>query len=235
MENGLWSPTFELFQEVDRLLEQFEKVGALRTSSSALVAAGAGAGPRSTAVEIGLRPAFRGVDEQQLVRLRSELRARLERLRTALAEQLTEREIYLALFPIVLYLDEQVQRRLLGDGQTPWPPLQKELYQIDEGGEMFYQVLDDLLRKPSTLPFIYELYYFCLSDGFRGRYADNPSKINEYKTRLADRIPRPRPERPPAPAPVQPVWYERVPLRHYAAAALVVLLVYGLLRLAASL
>jgi type VI protein secretion system component VasF len=70
-----------------------------------------------------------------------------------------------------------------------WLPLQKELFQIDDAGELFYETVDDILRKPQTVPFIYEVYYFCLNRGFQGRYADNPVKINEYMKRLREKIP----------------------------------------------
>jgi type VI protein secretion system component VasF len=49
--------------------------------------------------------------------------------------------------------------------------------------------VDDILRKPQTIPLIYEVYYFCLSKGFQGRYADNPVKINEYMKKLREKIP----------------------------------------------
>jgi cell division septation protein DedD len=45
------------------------------------------------------------------------------------------------------------------------------------------------LRKPQTIPFIYEVYYFCLNQGFQGRYVDNPVKINEYMKKLREKIP----------------------------------------------
>ncbi len=124
----------------------------------------------------------------EMVRVRSDIRTQLEFLRVKLAESLTERESYLVMFPIVVYFDELIQSRYIKGGQT-WPPLQRELYQIDDGGILFYDTLEDILRKPQTLPFIYEVYYFCIDHGFRGRYNDDPVKINEYKKKLAEKIP----------------------------------------------
>jgi len=104
-------------------------------------------------------------------------------------ETLAERDCYLVLFPIVAYFDEHVQTRYLDENQLSWPPLQKELFQIDDAGELFYETVDDLLRKPQTIPFIYEVYYFCLNQGFQGKYVDNPVKISEYMKKLRGKIP----------------------------------------------
>ena len=124
-----------------------------------------------------------------VVGVRSEIRTRLDFLRVKLAETLTERDCYLVLFPIVAYFDEHVKTRYLDENQLSWPPLQKELFQIDEAGELFYETVDDLLRKPQTIPFIYEVYYFCLNQGFQGKYVDNPVKISEYMKKLREKIP----------------------------------------------
>jgi type IV/VI secretion system ImpK/VasF family protein len=124
---------------------------------------------------------------EEIVKVRADVRVQLDFLRVQLAETLSEREAYLVLFPIVIYFDELVQYKYLPAGQT-WPPLQKELYQIDNGGVLFYETLDDILRKPQTLPLVYEVFYFCMSHGFRGRYNDDPVKILEYKTKLLDKI-----------------------------------------------
>jgi len=81
-----------------------------------------------------------------------------------------------------------VQLKYLQTGQT-WPALQSELYQIDDGGVIFYETLDDILRKHDTLPFIYEVFYFCMSHGFKGRFNDDPIKISEYKNKLKSKLP----------------------------------------------
>lgn len=120
----------------------------------------------------------------EVVGARSEIRTQLDFLRVKLAETLAERDCYLVLFPIVAYFDEHVQTRYLDENQLSWPPLQKELFQIDDAGELFYETVDDLLRKPQTIPFIYEVYYFCLNQGFQGKYVDNPVKISEYMKKL---------------------------------------------------
>jgi type IV/VI secretion system ImpK/VasF family protein len=122
-----------------------------------------------------------------IVALRAEIRKRLLWLKGKLSETLTEREAYYALFPVVIYTDELVQSAIEGAANM-WRPFQMELFHIDNGGESFYLALDELLKKEETLPLIFEVFYFCLSDGFRGQYLNDPTKIEEYKTRLGARI-----------------------------------------------
>jgi type IV/VI secretion system ImpK/VasF family protein len=126
---------------------------------------------------------------EQIVQARSRIRTQLEALRAKLSEQLNERDCYLALFPIVAHFDELVQIRCLKSDHRCWPPLQGELFNISDAGEVFYELLDDLMLKPQTLPFIYEVFYLCLNDGFVGRYAGNPAKLIEYQERLRNKIP----------------------------------------------
>jgi len=125
-----------------------------------------------------------------IVRIRAELRMQLDLLRATLSEQYSERDVYLLLFPIVAHIDELIQTNFLRLMQTRWPLLQKELFEIENAGEVFYEIIDDILLKPQTSVFIYEIYYFCLSYGFRGRYEGNPVKVGEYMKKLQSRLPR---------------------------------------------
>jgi type IV/VI secretion system ImpK/VasF family protein len=190
MKNPLWSAIYELLHEVDTLLSRGERFGGTPAEAAAR-APEAPAGPAPT----GKRKAafFKAyVATDDLVEVRAKIRSKLDVLRASLLEQLTERETFLVLFPLVVFLDEVVQNRFLSGGQSAsWPALQTELFKIDDGGEVFYNTLDDLLRKPDTLPFVYEVFYLCLSDGFKGRYADNLAKVNEYRNKLQSKIPKP--------------------------------------------
>jgi type VI protein secretion system component VasF len=127
-----------------------------------------------------------------LVVLRSEIRKRLVWLKARLAEVLTEREVYYCLFPLVVYTDELVFS-VAESNAVAYEPLQSELYEIDNGGELFYTLIEDLLRKDETLPIIFEIFYFCLNDGFLGLYESDKHKREEYKNRLSFRIPVQKP------------------------------------------
>lgn len=122
-----------------------------------------------------------------IVKLRADLRQRLKNLEDKLSADLPEREVFYALFPIVVYTDELV-RSAVHDRAAQWPALQFELYNIENGGEVFYKKLDELLAKNETEPLIFEIFYFCLKDGFLGQWQDNPMKVQEYMNRAASAI-----------------------------------------------
>jgi len=115
-----------------------------------------------------------------LVELRGKLRAQLEDLRKAVTQQYSERDAYQVLFPVTAHCDELVKKLILDVRHLEWPPLQQELYQVDDAGDLFFELLDNALAKPETLLLVYEVYYFCLSDGFCGRYGINPEKLADY-------------------------------------------------------
>jgi type IV/VI secretion system ImpK/VasF family protein len=135
--------------------------------------------------EADSQSAIRMID---LVELRSKLREQLEGLRTAITEQYSERDAYFVLFPLMAHCDELVQMLILDIKQLEWPSLQQELYQVIDAGDLFYELLDNALSKPETLPLVYEVYYFCLNDGFLGRYSGNPERIDGYLQKLRKHI-----------------------------------------------
>lgn len=121
-----------------------------------------------------------------LVDLRAKLRKRLTWLKSKFSEILADHEVYYTLFPIVVYCDELVNSVTHG-AISRWEPLQSELYEVDNGGEVFYSILDDRLRQEETSPIVFEVFYFCLKDGFVGMYQGDRKKIDEYMARLAER------------------------------------------------
>ena len=125
---------------------------------------------------------------QGLEAVRGAMRGQLTQARRVLCEAMPELEAFKVLFPVVLYCDELMLRRLPPKDQTLWLPLQTELYKIDDGGEALYRLLDEELDKPDMLPDLAAVHYYCLNDGFVGRYSDAPLKIQEYKDRLATKI-----------------------------------------------
>ena len=203
MKNKQWPIIYELFQEVKELQD------------------------KSLSVVAKTRKLVRGIQAEDIIKVRAGIRTKLDILKTRLSEDLNERETYLILFPIVIYFDEMVQTSIVQAKAIDWPLLQKELFDITNGGEMFYEVLDDILRKSATLPFIYEVFYFCLSDGFQGKYRDNSIKIKEYQDHLRKKIPLPKLEgRETAVKAPRFVGLSRFPVSYYALAAIFLAMVY---------
>lgn len=125
---------------------------------------------------------------EDMIELRTELRHQLDFLKIALAGMHSERDTYMILFPIVAQIDEIIQNNILRTINAGWPLLQKELFQIENAGEVFYEILEDILNKPQTPTAVYEVYYFCLRYGFRGRYESNPAKIVDYIKLLREKL-----------------------------------------------
>lgn len=158
-----------------------------------------------------------------VVAIRAQLRKQLSWLKGRLAEELTEREVYNSLFPIVIYTDELVHVATEG-ASTMWEPLQGELYDVDNGGEVFFSSIDTLLHKDDTHPLIFEIYFFCLHDGFVGQYHGQPGRVLEYCRRLAEHIPVRSPVREGfEDGPAAPVRLLPFPVRGYLMSAAAVL------------
>ncbi|HET9934809.1 MAG TPA: DotU family type IV/VI secretion system protein [Polyangiaceae bacterium] len=160
-----------------------------------------------------------------LVMLRSHMRRRLNELRTTLAEVLAENEVYYVLFPIVVYADELVSTATRGAVQR-WEPMQGEFYEIDNGGELFYEVCAERLKQDETHPLVFETFYFCLMDGFCGMYPAGSKKIEDMKTQLRERIllaPVRFADKPREPPRAELVPF---PVRYYALAFGLVVLAY---------
>ncbi|MEO1338724.1 MAG: DotU family type IV/VI secretion system protein, partial [Myxococcota bacterium] len=119
--------------------------------------------------------------------LRIRIRERLTWLRSKLGEHLSARDAYNILFPLVIHVDE-LTAVALGPRASDWRQLQTEFFEIDDGGELFFQKADDLMGQDDTHPLAFEVYRFCLGDGFVGRYGASPSKLDDYKARLSSRI-----------------------------------------------
>jgi hypothetical protein len=124
--------------------------------------------------------------------LRNEILAKLDELRGELSKVLSEREVFFVLLPLTIHYDELVLRRLPPNEQTAWPLLQRERFDINDGGDKFYSFAEERLANPDTPPLVFEVLYFCLSDGFMGRYAKDSARITGYKSTLAARIPMPK-------------------------------------------
>ena len=110
---------------------------------------------------------------------------RLKTLRQQLAHEHGREQAMLAL---IYYFDERIMARLPEYLRMAWPLLQIEHTGQRIGGDLFYQNIDDLRRDPSTPSFVFEVYYFCLSTGFIGRYANEPASIERYEQWLQESI-----------------------------------------------
>lgn len=172
MKNELWLAVHAVFQALEKLGKNFGQKSVEVSSST-----------------FQLEEIEEPHNIEQLVQARKELRSLLMHLKSVFGEHLSEREVYMSLFPIVVYIDETVQTEVFQVNEKQWALLQKELFDIEDGGALFYDTLDDALRHPETLPFVLEIFYLCMNNGFKGKYADNPARISSYLEMLHNRIP----------------------------------------------
>lgn len=151
---------------------------------------------QGTLVRAGLDPvspasstaALNPVDPSLLDRLRDELLSCLEVLDERLSKELPESEVQLTLFPLVLLCDEMVMVRLPKEQHTKWALIQTDLFQINYGGDVFYDFTDENLGKASTPRIVFEVLYYCLHAGFVGRFGVDAGKVKRYRTLLSERI-----------------------------------------------
>ncbi len=168
MKLNHWNMIIALRLEISRLLERTLAVESTRL------------GERATTLL---------VDPTILAKLNAELRTKLDALRDNLNRELTENETYLVMFPLVLLCDEMVMSQLGKPQQTMWPLLQADLFQINYGGDVFYDFVDERLAKPDTPTVVFEILYYCLASGFVGKFGSDNSKVLRYKSLLTERIP----------------------------------------------
>ncbi|HZS39321.1 MAG TPA: DotU family type IV/VI secretion system protein [Polyangia bacterium] len=125
---------------------------------------------------------------EALAALHARARELLARLTARLSHHLTSAEIKEVLFVLGIVLDEKIQRRLAPAEEHKWPLLQRSLFGVHDGGDLFYDLIDDRLRRVDASPLLFELCYFCLDDGFVGRHNRDPQKLASYRRKLAARI-----------------------------------------------
>ena len=120
--------------------------------------------------------------------LQQNLLGEIQKLQTHFTAQLPEKAVRLALFSIVIYFDELVMTRYYKNLPINWPLLQRKVYNIHNGGEKFYQIVEELLKSNYAEAFVYEIFYFCLKHGFRGAFYDNQQRREAYLKQLEARV-----------------------------------------------
>lgn len=251
--NSLWLAFDEAFSEIERLCvdARAAQLALHRSQEEAALLKGLGAARVSRTAPSSQPPAnardARAADLARdlafyeahaagpdLVALRAGIRERLQWLKSELAEVLTEHELHYVLLPLVIYIDELVTSITRGEASR-WEPLQSELYDIENGGELFYSLMEDHLKKSDTHPFVFQVFYFCLSDGFVGMAERDLRKIEQAKAVLAARIPLVPPAKGPEQTRDQPIELVKFPLRYYVWAAVAMLASWAALSFAAKL
>ncbi|MEX1368553.1 MAG: DotU family type IV/VI secretion system protein [Nannocystaceae bacterium] len=136
--------------------------------------------------------AARQINDQELATLRDLQRRvvqRLDALAVALSRELGRDD---AMKALSIDFDERILDRLPDFMRPSWPLVQTSRTGSITGGEDFYYAIDYLRATAGTASFVFEVYYFCLNNGFVGRYANDLDSIEEYRQRLRESITVPR-------------------------------------------
>lgn len=124
--------------------------------------------------------------------IRNSLSTSMKHLRNNLKQSLEEQSVYLITFALTALMDEEIQRVLKQiPGSPDWIPVQKELFNLTNAGEVFFDSLDEILEASHFTSIIYEVYYFTLKKGFRGKYEHSQNRITKYIEFLSARIDEP--------------------------------------------
>lgn len=168
-----------------------------------------------------------------LIDLHEDMRERLQQLRAELSGHADNERMMLIL---VFYFDERVMRQLPDSARLRWIPLQSEWIGSSHGGTEFYRILDKLLQVETTASIVFELFYYCLRNGFVGRYSSTPDTIETYKKYLVARIAVPAVAEAPAESstthnPLPKTWH---PAWYYVLTFVAIVLMIALMTLATN-
>lgn len=151
-----------------------------------------------------------------------------EQLRTH--EQLANQDAFTRVRDaLVIHFDERILELLPRDLRPSWTLLQTAYTGSRVGGDDFYRFVDSALGDRSVPSLVFEVYYFCLSHEFEGRYANDHAAIREYERNVETRIEVETPEVPRAEEPTRVTLREPWPTRRYYILAALIVLAYTLL------
>jgi type VI secretion system protein ImpK len=123
--------------------------------------------------------------------LRQRIKDLLDRAeRDAQRTGIPDEHVETALFAVVAFLDETLLSSTW-DQKDRWVsrPLQMERYGRFDAGEAFFDRLETLLEHPTQHAEAIEVYYLCMTLGFRGRYqVVQQEKLQEYIERCHDEL-----------------------------------------------
>ena len=118
-------------------------------------------------------------DADKIIEFRSNLRIKINELSDVCKDNLGVKVAYFLIFPVVVYCDEVISL-CFAKNNISWPKMQKEIYGIENGGEKFYELLDQIIEQPTYPEIVYQVYYWLLAAGFQGVLIDETKKSAVY-------------------------------------------------------
>jgi len=92
------------------------------------------------------------------------------------------------LFSLSALFDEEIQKKISESEPVFWPPLSKDFYGDYKAGEELYRCFDANLENAKTPPIVFEVFYYVLKRGFKGKYTESKLQINKYLDLFREKI-----------------------------------------------
>lgn len=83
---------------------------------------------------------------------------------------LSENNSYYVVFALASHCDEIAQAYVGAFPGAFWAPLQDELFSTGDAGNLFYKYIELFRGRNDIDQVTFQTFYFCLNDGFNGRY-----------------------------------------------------------------
>ncbi|WP_158006879.1 DotU family type IV/VI secretion system protein [Piscirickettsia litoralis] len=95
---------------------------------------------------------------------------------------------YLIAFALTVYLDEYVNLKVGYKEGEAWELVQREMFDLDTGGNYFYKALNHIVSNKYYPKIVYQVYYFILKDGFMGEMVNHNSNVaRDYLIQLENK------------------------------------------------
>ena len=165
-------------------------------------------------------------DLPSLADTRRETKKILKDAHEFLLERTSERNAYFVIFALVALTDESMQEYVQRHPPDTWLPLQTELFEITDAGTLFYQYIDYFRGRNDIPVIIYEVFYYCLKDGYKGSKIADPTLRTAYMEELKVHIPTEKDQPIDTRTMVTEHAQRRIPIYAYYLIASVILLAF---------
>ena len=128
-----------------------------------------------------------------IIMVQTDMMRLIRNFQQKLATQMTKDKAQHVVLPVTLAFDEWLLKHYFQKRLIVWPLLQTQLFQVNNGGQLFYTTLEQHLKQAEAQDvlqqnFLFEIYYFFLKEGFGGMYANAPKERVAYLQQLETRL-----------------------------------------------
>lgn len=120
--------------------------------------------------------------------LRKGVSQHINQLKYSLLGTLESQYVTEMLFAFSALFDEEIQKKISESEPVFWPPLSKDFYGDYKAGEELYRCFDASLENAKTPPIVFEVFYFVLKRGFKGKYTESKLQISKYLDLLQSKV-----------------------------------------------